>query len=373
MLRGYAQVAHRTDRPAGGSGVDVVDEQVAALVEQAQCLEDTLVELRVVGVGSHRLAREVLGVRELVGVHATVGVVGHPLRRVAQGGACRGHAVGERVDHLVGRVVLDEHAAAALEPLVELVLGGVRGKQHELVAADTVERLVLLRVELEVETHLQDIAVARIVAVGIVHVLEVVDVDERHRDGMSRLPQLVERAQVAAAVAESREGVGEGGLDEPVLLVAQLLDHVLERGGVVVAAASHVHVLALHELLGVTERAGEVRADGLKGGEERVVVVVALVGHGGEVTLRELLGELSTALDAFAQKEDARAEFAHVVGQGVHVERGGVGGVEEVVDVGEQRGDTGFGIHGQTAFGVRGRLGRRSAAFHPRVLVARAA
>ena len=58
----------------------------------------------------------------------------------------------------------------------------------------------------------RDIAVALVVAKDVVAVLEIVDIDERHGNGGVLLPELLEGAGKAAAVAKSGKLVGKGCL-----------------------------------------------------------------------------------------------------------------------------------------------------------------
>ena len=81
-------------------------------------------------------------------------------------------------------------------------------------------------------------------AKGIVAVLEVIDIDKRHSDRRALLPELLERTGEAAAVAQSREGVGKGGFDQVFLALEEVTDGLFERFGIV-AGAIHVYAAFL--------------------------------------------------------------------------------------------------------------------------------
>lgn len=75
----------------------------------------------------------------------------------------------------------------------------------------------------------------------IVAVLEIVDIDERHGNGGVLLPELLEGAGKAAAVAKSGELVGKGGLDQIVLSLEKVTDGLFERFGVI---AGGIHAVS---------------------------------------------------------------------------------------------------------------------------------
>lgn len=75
----------------------------------------------------------------------------------------------------------------------------------------------------------------------VVAVLEIVDVDERHGNGDVLLPELLEGAGKAAAVAKSGKLVGKGGPDQILLPLEKVADGLFERFGVI---ADSFHVLS---------------------------------------------------------------------------------------------------------------------------------
>ena len=78
-------------------------------------------------------------------------------------------------------------------------------------------------------------------AKDIVAVLEIVDIDERHGNGGVLLPELLEGAGKAAAVAKSGKLVGKGGPNQIILTLEKVADGLFERFGVI---ADSIHVLS---------------------------------------------------------------------------------------------------------------------------------
>ena len=77
------------------------------------------------------------------------------------------------------------------QTLGEVVLGRDCGQDGKLVASQAKCRLVHLHIQLEIEAHLQDIAVALVVSKDVVAVLKVIDVDKRHGYGQFLLPDFL--------------------------------------------------------------------------------------------------------------------------------------------------------------------------------------
>ena len=75
----------------------------------------------------------------------------------------------------------------------------------------------------------------------VVAVLEIVDIDERHGNGGVLLPELLEGAGKAAAVAKSGKLVGKGGPNQIILTLEKVTDGLFERFGVI---ADSIHVLS---------------------------------------------------------------------------------------------------------------------------------
>ena len=77
------------------------------------------------------------------------------------------------------------------QALGEVVLGRNRRQDGKLVAAYAKRRLVHFHIQLEIETYLQDIAVALVMSKDVVAVLKVIDVDKRHGDGQFLPPEFL--------------------------------------------------------------------------------------------------------------------------------------------------------------------------------------
>lgn len=75
----------------------------------------------------------------------------------------------------------------------------------------------------------------------VVAVLEIVDIDERHGNGDVLLPELLEGAGKAAAVAKSGKLVGKGGPNQIILTLEKVTDGLFERFGVI---ADSIHVVS---------------------------------------------------------------------------------------------------------------------------------
>ena len=75
----------------------------------------------------------------------------------------------------------------------------------------------------------------------VVAVLEIVDIDERHGNGGVLLPELLEGAGKAAAVAKSGKLVGKGGPNQIILTLEKVANGLFERFGVI---ADSIHVVS---------------------------------------------------------------------------------------------------------------------------------
>ncbi|KAG1222814.1 hypothetical protein G6F68_020533 [Rhizopus microsporus] len=71
--------------------------------------------------------------------------------------------------------------------------------------------------------HAANYLIARRVAVGVVHALEVVDVQRHHRERRTRGLQVLDRILRAAPVAQARQRVGDAGQ-------VQLAEHLMQGG-----------------------------------------------------------------------------------------------------------------------------------------------
>ena len=177
---------------------------------------------------------------QLVIVHAMVGVHRHATGGFAQLGVGMRHAVAKRMRHL-GVVVFKEYRAAVFQALGKIVFGRDGGEDGKFIAAQAKRRLANLDIEFEVQAHLHDVAVAFVVPKGIVAVLEVVNVDKRHGDRRALFPDFFEGTGKAAAVAQPRELVGKGDLNQVLLAIEQVLNGLFERFGIV---ADSIHVVS---------------------------------------------------------------------------------------------------------------------------------
>ena len=119
-----------------------------------------------------------------------VGIVRQAIGGFAQGGVGVCHSVAKRVRHL-GIVVFEQDRSAAFQTFGEVVLGRNRRQDGKLVAAYAKRRLVHFHIQLEIETYLQDIAVALVMPKDVVAVLKVIDVDKRHGHGQFLLPDFL--------------------------------------------------------------------------------------------------------------------------------------------------------------------------------------
>ena len=274
---GQIEVADGVARPQRLIVVDVAREEVAARRGHGERLEDALVDVD---------ARLVLGglalaggdaMRELVAVHLLVGVRDHLVAVVAGLGVDVRAPVAERADHapLLARL-RDELLAALLEPLGKLVLGVRLGHVDELVAADAEELLAPLAAQLEHEARLQNVAVALLVAKVVVAALEVVDVDEGHRERLALLPQGLHGALVEPAVAHAGERVGVGAVLELGVAALDLADHAVEHGDVLALALELGGFVCLEEARAQGQELCEALAHVLEAGDEGVVVVGVL-------------------------------------------------------------------------------------------------
>ena len=244
MLRRQAKVAQRSLRPKRAVLIEVFDKEIASLIEHRDGVKDAVADLIVVRMDLADVAAiQVDGMAQLVIVHAVVGVHGHAIRGFAQLGVGVRHTEAKRMGHL-GIVVFEEYRAAVLQALDKVVFGGDGGEDGKLIAAKAKRRLADLDIELKVQAHLHDVAVAFVMAKGIVTVLEVVDVDKSHGDRRALFPDLFEGAGKAATVAQSRELVGKGDLNQLFLAVEQVLNGLFERFGIV-AGVIHVYAASL--------------------------------------------------------------------------------------------------------------------------------
>lgn len=171
--------------------VQVLDKEISAFVEHRKGVENAIAYFKVVGVGLCDIASiKVHGMAQLIVVHAMVGIVRQAIGGFAQGGVGVRHSVAKRVRHL-GIVVFEQDRPAVFQTLGEVVLGRDRRQDGKLVASQAKCRLVHLHIQLEIEAHLQDIAVALVVSKDVVAVLKVIDVDKRHGYGQFLLPDFL--------------------------------------------------------------------------------------------------------------------------------------------------------------------------------------
>ena len=172
-------------------------------------------------------------------------------------------------------------------------------------------------------------------AKAVVAALELVDVDEGHRERLALLPQGLHGALVEPAVAHAGERVGVGAVLELGVAALDLADHAVEHGDVLALALELGGLVCLDEARAQGQELREALAHVLEAGDEGVGAVRVLRADGLEVAAGEVLGEHAALLDARAQVGEALSQLAEVARKLACVELRVVWVLEQRVYVGE--------------------------------------